>query len=125
MHRRASARVGAVVVVTNSEVAPGRRVAGVEADGALQHCDGFFIGLGIMRERDTAEGKIVGLFVLGMSAGFAGIRSDAKSGEESLTNFGCDLASHGNEVWGGHGHGVAPNCTVVRDVDGFERDLKD
>src|SRR5260370_1623604 len=59
-----------------------------------------------------------------MCAGFRCIGSCAKSWYQSLPNFRRDLAPHGNDVGSSNGHGVAPNCTVVRDVHGFQSYLQ-
>jgi len=40
-----------------------------------------------------------------------------------LSNFGGDLAPHGNHVRNGDVHGIAPKRTVVGDVHGFQSDL--
>ncbi len=45
-------RIGPIVVVTDSQISPGRRVVGVEAYSSLQHGDGIFVGERIVRQRD-------------------------------------------------------------------------
>src|SRR5271154_6757553 len=86
-HRRAAISVRRVVMVAKTESAPRRRVARVEAHSALEHSDGVFVGLGIVRQRDAAEIEIVGLFTLGAGGAFGGISARAEGGYESLANF--------------------------------------
>ena len=58
-----------------------------------------------------------------MSSSFPCIDARAQRRDQSLANLCRDLVAHGDQVGGGNRHGVAPQCAIIGNVDGLERDL--